>query len=293
MNNSLKCRGCKFCDGKACKGELPGMGGVLDSTIFIENVKAWGKYKTEEKYTKAMANIRLAPMAGGMQNVGWHDEKDFYFEMISSCSFARISLSIGDGAPDEKLDFGLLALKSINQKGAVFLKPYPQKKLLARVEKSIPHAEIIGIDIDAYNIITMRNQVSLEEKTPNQLLEIRKEAKLPLAIKGIFSKKDIDLVKEVKPEIAIISNHGGRIDRFPQSSADFLKIYGKNIARYSGEIWVDGGIRTHQDVIVASSLGAKEVLIGRPIISAMVRGGKEKRKEEVKNFLESLMEGTK
>ena len=135
----------------------------------------------------------------------------------------------------------------------------------------------------------MRNQVSLEEKTPKELLEIRKEAKLPLAIKGIFSEKDIEIVKEVKPEIAIVSNHGGRIDRVMQSSAEFLKIYGKEIARYSGELWVDGGIRTHNDVMVASSLGAKEVLIGRPIISAMIRGGKE----EVKIFFQSLMGGSK
>lgn len=284
MNNNLKCRACKFCDGRACKGELPGMGGILDSAIFIENVKAWARYKNG-KYNNNVAKIRLAPMAGGIQNVGWHDEKDFYLDMISSAFFAGLSLSIGDGAPDEKLDFGLLALKTVGEKGAVFLKPYPQKKLLERVEKSISHAEIIGVDTDSYNIITMRSQVSLEEKTPKQLLEIRKKAGLPLAIKGVFSKKDIEIVKEVKPEIAIISNHGGRIDRTPQSSAEFLKIYGNEIAKYSGEVWVDGGIRTYQDVMVASSLGAKEILIGRPIISAMIRGGKE----EVKNFVKSLI----
>lgn len=289
MNNNLKCRACKFCDGKACKGELPGMGGVLDSAIFIENVKAWTRYKNEKDYLYPLAKIRLAPMAGGMQNVGWHDEKEFYFEMISSSFFAGLSLSIGDGTPDEKLEFGLLALRNVCKRGAIFLKPYPQKKLLERVEKSVSQAEIIGVDTDSYNIITMRNQVSLEEKTPKELLEIRKEAKLPLAIKGIFSEKDIEIVKEVKPEIAIVSNHGGRIDRVMQSSAEFLKIYGKEIARYSGELWVDGGIRTHNDVMVASSLGAKEVLIGRPIISAMIRGGKE----EVKIFFQSLMGGSK
>ncbi|MGP1437635.1 MAG: alpha-hydroxy-acid oxidizing protein [Treponema sp.] len=283
--NNLKCRGCKFCDGRACKGELPGMGGVLDSAIFIENVKAWAKYKNEKECPSNIAKIRLAPMAGGVQNIGWHDEKDFYSFMISSAYFAKLPLSIGDGAPDEKLDFGLAALKSVGKKGAVFLKPYPQKNLLMRVEKSIAHAEIIGVDTDSYNIITMRNQVSLEEKTPKQLLELRKLSHLPLAIKGIFSKKDIEIVKEVKPEIALISNHGGRIDRNLQSSADFLNTHGKEIAKYSGEVWVDGGIRTYQDVLAASSLGAKEVLVGRPIISAMVRGGKE----EVKNFVQSLM----
>lgn len=288
MSNNLKCRACKFCDGRACKGELPGMGGVLDSAIFIENVKAWSRYK-ETGSIKTLAKIRLAPMAGGIQNVGWFSEKEFYFDMISASFFAGLPLSIGDGAPDEKLDFGLMALRAVGKKGAVFLKPYPQNNLLGRVEKSITNAEIIGVDTDSYNIITMRNQVSLEEKTPKQLSEIRKLAKLPLAIKGVFSEKDIELIKEVKPEIAIVSNHGGRIDRFPQSSAEFLRLNGREIARYSAEVWVDGGIRTQQDVMVASSLGAKEILIGRPIISSMIRGGKE----EVKNFVESLIGGTK
>ena len=41
--------------------------------------------------------------------------------------------------------------------------------------------------------------------------------------------------------------------------------------------------------MVASNLGAKEILIGRPIISAMIRGGKE----EVKNFVKSLIGDTK
>jgi len=284
MNNNLKCRGCHLCNGEACKGELPGMGGVLMSTIFIENVKAWHKYYIKEEKEIKCAKIRLAPMAGGVQNIGWYDEKDFYLSMINACSFANLSLSIGDGAPDEKLTFGILALKSVNKKGAVFLKPYPQNKLLTRIERVKNQAEIVGIDTDSYNIITMRKQVLLEKKTPKQLLEIKKQSKLPFAVKGVFDKEDIEIVKELKPEIAIISNHGGRIDRFVKSSADFLKEHGSEIAKYVDEIWVDGGIRTKEDILAASYLGAKEILIGRPIISAMVRGGKE----EVKKFIDKL-----
>ena len=69
-----------------------------------------------------------------------------------------------------------------------------------------------------------------------------------------------------------------------KSSADFLKEHGSEIAKYVDEIWVDGGIRTKEDILAASYLGAKEILIGRPIISAMVRGGKE----EVKKFIDKL-----
>ena len=287
----LKCRACKVCNGIACKGELPGMGGVFDSAIFIENVCAWKNlYKEYAKKIKDdmehidVAKIRLAPMAGGVQNVGWDDEKDFYFSMIEGAAFAKLPLSVGDGEPDEKLEYGLLALKHVGEAAAVFLKPYPQKVLLERIERARPSAAIIGVDVDSYNIITMRNKVSLEEKSASSLIELKKRARLPFAIKGIFSKKDIELTKDVLPDIAIISNHGGRIDRDVKSSAMFLKEYGGELSKYAGQLWVDGGIRDYQDVMMASFLGASEVLIGRPIISAMIRGGQD----EIKSYVSSI-----
>ena len=195
-----------------------------------------------------------------------------------------LPLSVGDGFPDEKLHFALSALQELKTKAAVFLKPYPQTNLLKRAEIALPHAELIGVDVDAYNIITMRNQVSLEKKTPKELNELRRISGLALAIKGVFSDEDIELVRQTKPEIAIISNHGGRIDRPILSSADFLAKHFREISRYAGEVWVDGGIRHAEDLLTASHLGAKEVLIGRPIISRLIAAGKE----EVKAFVDRL-----
>ena len=37
VNKKYKCRLCKECNGKACIGELPGMGGVFESSNFILN----------------------------------------------------------------------------------------------------------------------------------------------------------------------------------------------------------------------------------------------------------------
>ena len=95
-HKSLKCRACRMCDGKACKGELPGMGGVQESAIFIENVRAWKRF-SKELNMKTIFNesikpcrIRLAPMAGGVQNVGWEREKDFYFAMLEASFYASL-----------------------------------------------------------------------------------------------------------------------------------------------------------------------------------------------------------
>lgn len=284
MNTGFKCRLCSICDGRGCIGELPGMGGVFKNHNFILNVSAWKKYYVEDYEGIKLPLVRLAPMTGAVQNAGWADEKSFYFTLIKNAAEAGILLSAGDGFPDEKLIYGLEAVRKNRAQAAVFFKPYPQKKLLERAEIAQDCAEIMGVDIDSYNIITMRNQVSLEEKTCGNLNELRKKSRLPLAVKGIFTRKDIDLVKELKPEIAVVSNHGGRVETEKGSSADFLFLFGKELKRYCAEVWVDGGLRTKKDLTAAAQLGASQVLIGRPMITAIMRDAKQ----GIQNFLFEL-----
>lgn len=284
MNSGFKCRLCKICDGRGCIGELPGMGGVFGNYNFIQNVSAWKKYYSKEAEHYPCPLLRLAPMTGAVQNAGWRDEKSFYPALIKGALNAGVLLSIGDGFPDEKLFLGLEALEKNGAHAAVFLKPYPQIKLFERAERSKTCAEIIGVDTDAYNIVTMRNQVNLERKKPSDLKALRNYTKLPLAVKGVFTSGCIELVKELKPEIIVISNHGGRVETERGSSADFLFNFGKELKRYCCEVWVDGGIRTKQDLLSASYLGAVQVLIGRPMITAIMRD----EKNGIRKFVTSL-----
>ncbi len=273
MSKEYKCRLCKVCDGKGCINELPGMGGVFNSKNFIANCADWKKYhiKADEDFpSEKIPKIRLAPMTGAVQNVGFAEEEPFYLKLINFAIEQNYRLSIGDGYPDEKLKFGIDALKTVNKKGGVFLKPYPQDKLFERIDWAKPVAEFFGVDIDSYNIVTMRNLVSLEKKTAKDLAALRKYSQLPFAVKGIFTQADIELVKELKPDIAIISNHGGRIETELGSTADFAAKYTGTIAKHSGEVWIDGGIRSQADIIAAGTLGAKEVLLGRPCITRLL-----------------------
>lgn len=278
MQKNQKCRLCKNCNGYGCIGELPGMGGVFKNANFIQNCADWKKYHcASETYDSVslaenmLPKIRLAPMAGGVENAGYFDERQFYFDIIAAAVKADLLLCTGDGCPDEKLEFAIEALKAVNKKSAIFLKPYPEAKLFNRIELVQNYAEIIGIDIDAYNIITMRNMAKLEKKTASDLNRIRQKSKLPLAVKGIFTLADIDLIKELKPEIAIISNHGGRIETDRGSTADFAFRYLREISKYTSEVWIDGGLRTRADFIAAKNLGATQVLLGRPCITALLR----------------------
>lgn len=259
------------------------MGGVFESSNFILNCAEWKNYYTSDSYP--LPRLRLAPMTGAVENVGYEDERQFYFDLIRASVKAGLALSIGDGYPDLKLFSGIEALRDVKKKGAVFLKPYPQMKLFERIEASMESAEIIGVDTDAYNIVTMRNLVHLEKKSAKDLAALKKYAKLPFAVKGIFTSYDIEVVKELKPDIAIISNHGGRIETDRGSVAAFVNSHLKEIKKYSGEVWADGGLRKREDFMAASSLGIEEVLIGRPCITALLRD----RENGIKNFIDSIL----
>jgi isopentenyl diphosphate isomerase/L-lactate dehydrogenase-like FMN-dependent dehydrogenase len=174
--------------------------------------------------------------------------------------------------------------KSLAEEAANNSRVAANQKIIERIEWSAGVSEIIGVDIDSYNIVTMRNLVQLERKTPAQISELKKHAKLPFAIKGVFTKDDVELVKEVKPEIVVISNHGGRVENRIGSTAMFLKEYGPELKNYCGELWVDGGLRTKKDLKTASYFGVSEVMLGRPFVTALCRGGEA----EVKKMVEHL-----
>ncbi|ULQ58728.1 alpha-hydroxy-acid oxidizing protein [Brucepastera parasyntrophica] len=288
-----KCHFCAACDGQGCINELPGMGGVRNNTNFIRNCADWDLFRTAagadtEKRAFSLPRIRLAPITGAVENIGYHDEKPFYMDILASAVFADINLSIGDGCPDEKLRYGIEALETLHTKGAIFIKPYENRKILERMEWAANTAEYIGIDIDSYAILTMREKAKLERKTAGALTEIKQQAKVPFIIKGIFRPEDIDLVREVRPDIVVVSNHGGRVETLEGSTVSFLAKYSTQLSQFAGEIWIDGGIRKQQDLYTAKALGAEEVMLARPFITALLKSGKKGIKEYVQ---EQLMSG--
>ena len=118
----------------------------------------------------------------------------------------------------------------------------------------------------------MRNLVHLERKTADQLEEFRAHTKLPFVIKGVFTDEDIALVREVRPDVVYISNHGGRVETRIGSTAQFLAEHAEELKNYSSKIWVDGGIRTREDIQTALYYGADQVIMARPLIRATFDG---------------------
>lgn len=290
----LKCHRCAICDGYGCPGMLPGLGGVFEGKNFQLNCEGWKELFDEACRRGAGDEIRsipvrpellrCGPVTGAVENIGYAKEEDFYLPYLMNAAQAGLGLCVGDGCPDEKLKLGTAAVKYLAEntvvecpqsgyiettvKAAFFLKPYPQEKLFERIEWIRPYASHIGIDIDSYNIVTMRNLVNLERKTAAQLEDFREHTKLPFVIKGVFTDEDIELVREVRPDVVYISNHGGRVETRIGSTANFLAEHAAELKKYCKEIWVDGGIRTREDIQTALYYGADQVIMARPLIRA-------------------------
>jgi len=95
---------------------------------------------------------------------------------------------------------------------------------------------------------------------------------LPLVIKGIMTAEDAVLAVEHGAAGIVVSNHGGRQLDSTLGSLDALPDV---VAAVRGriEVYLDGGIRRGTDVLKALALGAKAVLVGRPILWGLALGG--------------------
>jgi len=86
-----------------------------------------------------------------------------------------------------------------------------------------------------------------------------------LILKGIMDAEDARLAAQTGADALIVSNHGGRqLDGAPSSIEALPAIVDAVGSRM--EVWMDGGVRSGQDVLKAWALGARGTLIGRPFL---------------------------
>jgi 4-hydroxymandelate oxidase len=98
--------------------------------------------------------------------------------------------------------------------------------------------------------------------------------RLPLVVKGVCRGDDARRAAEHGAKAVVVSNHGGRqLDTAP-ATAEVLPYVVDAVADRC-EIYVDGGIRRGSDVLKAIALGAKAVLVGRPILWGLSVDGEE------------------
>src|SRR3954470_3810824 len=96
--------------------------------------------------------------------------------------------------------------------------------------------------------------------------------KLPVIVKGVCRGDDARRAADHGAKAVVVSNHGGRqLDTAPATCEVLPRVV--EAIGDACEVYVDGGVRRGSDVLKAIALGARAVLIGRPILWGLTVNG--------------------
>jgi 4-hydroxymandelate oxidase len=113
------------------------------------------------------------------------------------------------------------------------------------------------------------------------------DTELPVLVKGVLSAHDARRAAAHGAAGVIVSNHGGRQLDTTLSGADALPQVVDAVGSEL-DVLVDGGIRRGTDVVKALALGARAVLIGRPLLWGLAVGGEAGARLVLELLLEEL-----
>lgn len=308
-NLNGSCKVCPACNGVACAGEVPGMGGKGTGESFIENYEALNAYKLNMRVIHDAKNpdtsielfgrkmdipVFAAPVSGTTLNMGGKfTEEEYISWVIGGCLDAGIYPMVGDTAVDSFLITNLEQLKKFGGDGIAIIKPWENEDVIKKIKLAEEAgAFAVGMDIDACGLITLSlHGKSVKPKTVEEIKEIVDSTKLPFILKGIMTPDEAELAVAAGVDAIVVSNHGGRVLDQTPGVADVLP---EIAAKVKGKVTIlaDGGVRSGVDVLKMIALGADAVLIGRPFVTASFGGQREGVKtyiEKVKADLKSAM----
>ncbi|KAK1416932.1 hypothetical protein QVD17_26051 [Tagetes erecta] len=124
-----------------------------------------------------------------------------------------------------------------------------------------------GSNLEAFASNTLDPSFSWKD-----IVWLKSITKLPILIKGVLTREDAIKAMEIGVEGIIVSNHGARQLDYVPATIDALE---EVVLAVEGRITVlfDGGIRRGTDVFKALALGAKAVMIGRPVVYGLAAKG--------------------
>ena len=127
-------------------------------------------------------------------------------------------------------------------------------------------------DVDGSDLFTYVLSEHDRSLTWDDLAWIRSLAPLPLVLKGVVTAEDARLAVEAGADCIVVSNHGGRqLDGTLPSVEALPEVV--DAVEDRAEVLLDGGVRRGVDVLKALALGARAVMVGRPILWGLTVDG--------------------
>ena len=295
------CKVCPICNGKACVGQVPGMGGLGTATSFKNNIKALEQYTFNMRLIHDVVepdtsveilgmNLDLpviaAPIGGVSFNMGGGvTEEQYTRAIVDGCRAKGTIGCVGDGVPEFIYQSGFKAISEAGGYGIPFIKPWEDQELYEKLELAkATGTKVIGMDIDAAGLITLKKMGRpVSPKPLEKLAEIKEKAGMRFILKGVMTVQDAELAVEAGADAIVVSNHGGRVLDYSPGTASVLEAIADKV-RSKVTVLVDGGIRSGGDVLKMLALGADAVMIGRPFSVAAVGG----LQEGVEEYLDTL-----
>nr|WP_276008749.1 alpha-hydroxy-acid oxidizing protein [Aequitasia blattaphilus] len=286
------CKACPICDGRACRNQIPGPGAKGSGEGAIRNYNSWQKIRlnmdtiTENRPINTQVQIFdvsfdlpifAAPIGAMKMHYGEkYTDMEYNDILIPACRNAGIAAFTGDGMDPEVMKGATTAIKANQGFGIPTVKPWDKDTLLRKLEQIEKSRSIaVAMDIDSAGLPFLKNQMPPAGcKSVEELKEIIKSISQPFIIKGVMTVKGAIKAKEAGAAGIVVSNHGGRVlDGCPGTAEVLPEI--KEAIGDSLKIFIDGGIRSGQDIFKALALGADAVLIGRPFVTALYGGAEE------------------
>ena len=300
-NHQKTCKVCPVCNGVACKGQIPGMGGKGTGASFIRNYSKIHDVKlvldtimedkeiSTEGYffdTKVSLPVYGAPIAGMVQQYqSDFTETDFADAMVEGCLAAGTISFVGDGKDVLTFVDPLNSVVKNGGMGVPTMKPWEKKGIDARLEH-VRNSNCLALacDVDASGLLFLRNvDPRITNFSVDDIRYVKETSGKKLIIKGIMSVKGALKALEAGADGIVVSNHGGRVLDDTLATIEVLEDIVKAVDGKM-KIFVDGGFRSGVDVFKALALGADGVLIGRPMAIAALGD----RKDGVCEYLKKI-----
>ena len=295
-------------------------GGAWDELSLAENEAAWLRYRFRPRVmvdvsvsdpSTAILGVR-SPLPVAIAPTAYHTlaHPDGELETIRGAAAAGVPFILSTSS-SRTLEEVAAAAPGATRWFQLYLQDVPSlsQSLVARAEAAGFTAIVLTVDLAAFGYRERDRRSGFEPppygnfdpETPSPIRtrgtttwaaveEIRGWTSLPIVVKGLLTGEDARLAVEHGVDGIVVSNHGARqLDRTP-APIDVLAEVVAAVRAAGGadrtEVWVDGGVRRGLDVAIALALGARAVLVGRPIVYALAAGGQA----GVERALEILLE---